>query len=104
LLKLETNCLEQESKAVMHTVCENIACFKRLKKQKKFFKSKGKDIVCYGLKTLDKLKKAKEKERQIKTKHVTAKAATMPSNALTLLLTNTNPFANVKVLLLPLEV
>jgi hypothetical protein len=104
LLKLETNCLEQESKATMHAVCKNIACLKRLKKQKKFLKSKGKDIVCYSLKTLDKLEKAKEKERQIETKHVTAKAAITLSNALVLLLTKANPFASVKVPLLPLEV
>jgi hypothetical protein len=56
------------------------------------------------LKTLNKLKKAKEKERQIKTKHTTTKAAAMPSNALALLLTKANPFVSVKVPLLPLKV
>jgi hypothetical protein len=85
----------------MHTVCKNIACFKRLKRQKKFFKFKGKDIVCYSLKTLDKLEKAKEKERQIKTKHI---ATAMPSNILALLLTKANPFTSVKVPLLLLKV
>jgi hypothetical protein len=79
----------------------HICCFK---KQERFFKSKSKDIVCYGLKTLDKLEKAKEKERQIETKHITAKVAAMLSNALALLLTEANPFASVKVPLLPLEV
>jgi hypothetical protein len=88
----------------MHTVCENIACLKHLKKQKKFLKSKGKDIVCYSLKTLNKLEEAKEKERQIKTKHVTLKATAMLFNVLVLLLTKANPFVDVKVLLLLLEV
>jgi hypothetical protein len=53
---------------------------------------------------LDKLKKAKEKERQIETKRITAKAAAIPSNALALSLTKANPFVNVKVPLLLLEV
>jgi hypothetical protein len=88
----------------MYAVYENIACFKCLKKQKKFLKSKGKDIVCCSLKTLNKLEKAKEKERQIETKYVTTKAAAMLSNALVLLLTKANPFASVKVPLLFPEV
>jgi hypothetical protein len=53
---------------------------------------------------LDKLEKAKEKERQIKTEYVTTKAVAMPSNVLVLLLTKANPFASVKVPLLLLEV
>jgi hypothetical protein len=53
-----------------------MSCIKRLKKQQKFLKSKGKDIVCYSLKTLDKLEEVKEKERQIKTKHAAIKATT----------------------------
>jgi hypothetical protein len=104
LLKLETDCLERESKAAIHAVCENMACLKRLEKQKKFLKSKGKDIVRHGLKTLDKLKEAKEKERQIETERTTAKVAAMPSNVLALLSTKVNPFAGVKVLLLLPEV
>jgi hypothetical protein len=88
----------------MRAVCENIACLKRLKKQKKFLKSKGKDMVCCGLKTLDKLKEAKEKEKQMETKYTTAKAVAMPFNVLALLLTKANPFASVKVPLLPPEV
>jgi hypothetical protein len=84
----------------MHAVKENIVCLKCLKKQKKFLKSKGKDIVCYSLRTLNKLEKVKEKERQIKSKRIATKAATIPSNALALLLTKVNPFARIKVLLL----
>jgi hypothetical protein len=56
------------------------------------------------LKTLNKLEKAKEKERQIETECITTKAAAMPSNTLALLLTKANPFASVKVLLLLLKV
>jgi hypothetical protein len=71
----------------MRAVCENIACLKRLKKQKKFFKSKGKDMVC-----------CKETER------ATTKAAAMPSNVLALSLTEADPFVGVEVPLLPPEV
>jgi hypothetical protein len=56
------------------------------------------------LKILDKLKEAKEREKQIKTKHATTKAAVMLSNTLVLLLTKANPFASVKVPLLSLKV
>ena len=57
----------------MHTVCENMSYLKRFKRQKKFFKSKGKDIVCYSLRTLNKLKEVKERKRQIKEKCTTNK-------------------------------
>jgi hypothetical protein len=84
----------------MHTVKENIACLKRLKKQKKFLKSKGKDIVCCSLKMLDKLKEVKEKERQIESKRVATKVVAMLSIVLALLLTKVNPFVKIKVPLL----
>jgi hypothetical protein len=98
-LELETDCLKQESKAAMRAVCENIACLKHLKKQKKFLKSKGKDIVCYGLKTLDKLEEAEEKKRQIEAKRATAVATARPSSAYVpaLFATKANPFARLKV-------
>jgi hypothetical protein len=48
---------------------------KHLKRQQKFLKSKGKDIVCCSLKTLNKLKEVKERKRQIETKYVAVKAA-----------------------------
>jgi hypothetical protein len=71
-----------------------------LKKQERFLKSKGKDIVCHSLKTLDKLEKAKEKERQMESEHATTKAAARPSSVcvLALSLTRTNPFARLKAL------
>jgi len=50
-------------KLAQRTMSKNIACIKRLEKQKKFLKSKGKDMVCRSLKTLDKLKEAEEKEK-----------------------------------------
>jgi len=52
-----------------------MSCIKRLKKQQEFLKSKGKDIVCYSLKTFNKLEKVKERKRQIKVKHTANKAA-----------------------------
>jgi len=51
-----------------------MSCIKRLKRQQEFLKSKGKDIVCYSLKTLNKLEKVKERERQIKLKYTAVKA------------------------------
>jgi hypothetical protein len=36
---------------------------------------KGKDIVCYSLKTLNKLKEVKEKEKQIEIEHAAVEAA-----------------------------
>jgi hypothetical protein len=51
-----------------------MSCIKRLEKQQKFLKSKGKDIVRCGLKTLDKLKEVKERERQIETERAAIKA------------------------------
>jgi hypothetical protein len=85
-------------------VAESIACLKRLKKQKKFLKSKGKDIVHCGLKTLDKLKEAKEKERQIEEERAATKATAKPSDALALSVTKVNPFAGIEVPLLPPKV
>jgi hypothetical protein len=79
-------------------------CICCLKKQERFFKSKGKDIVCYKLKTLDKLKEVEEKERQIEAKHIATKAIAKPFNTLALLLTKANPSAKLKALLLLLKV
>jgi hypothetical protein len=52
-----------------------MSCIKRLKRQQEFLKSKGKNIVCCSLKTLNKLKEVKERERQVETKHTAIKAA-----------------------------
>jgi hypothetical protein len=59
-------------------------------------------MVRCSLKTINELDKAKEKEKQIKPKQ--AAAAAMPSNALVLSKTRTDPFVSLKVLLLPLKV
>ena len=72
----------------------------RLKKQQRFLKFKGKDIVCYKLKTLNKLKEAKEKEKQIKFNYIAFKAAIRLFDVLVLLLTKINPFAKINILLL----
>jgi hypothetical protein len=90
----------------MRAICKNIACLERLEKQKLFLRSKSKDIVCCSLKTIDKLDKAEEKEKQIELKQ--AATAAMISNsprpsALAPRAEN-NPFASLKVSLLPLKV
>jgi hypothetical protein len=87
----------------MRTVCKNIVCLERLKKQKRFLKSKGKDMLCHGLKTLNKLEEAKEREKQKEEKHATKVAATLfvPTSNLLLM---SNPFAKLKVPLLPPKV
>ena len=59
----------------MRAVCKNMSYLKRLERQKKFLKSKGKDMVCCSLKTLNKLEEAEEKERQIEMERAAAKAA-----------------------------
>jgi hypothetical protein len=57
-------------------------------------------MLCYSLKTLDKLKETKEREKQEEEKHV-AKATTSFVPTTNFLLTS-NPFAKLKVpLLLP---
>jgi hypothetical protein len=61
-------------------------------------------MVCYSLKTLDKLEEVEAKEKQIESKHATTKAATMLFSVLVLLLTKVNPFAKIKVPLLSLRV
>jgi hypothetical protein len=79
---------------------------RRLEKQQSFLKSKGKDIVCCSLKTIDKLDKIKEKEKQIKLKQ--AATAAILSNDLRLSApaprAKSDPFASLKVLLLPPKV
>jgi hypothetical protein len=98
---MEEDCLKKESKTALCLAKENLACHKQLKKQKKFFKSKGKEMLCCSLKTLDKLEEAKEKEKQEKEKHATKAATTLFVPTSNLFLTS-NPFAKLKVpLLLP---
>ena len=80
---------------------KNLAYIQWLKKQEKFLKSKGKDMVCYSLKTLDELEEAKEKERQIEEERAANKAAASLFYALAL---EANPFTRIKIPLLPLEV
>jgi hypothetical protein len=103
LLKREEERLKQESKAAIRVVCKNMVCLKRLEKQKRFLKSKGKDMLCYGLRTLDKLEEAKEKEKQVKEKRAAKAAATLFALTSNLLLTS-NPFAKLEVPLLPPKV
>ena len=73
-LEQEETCLKLKKERALQLIVENTACVLCLEKQQKFLKSKGKDMVRCGLKTLNKLEKVKEKERQIETKRVTIKA------------------------------
>jgi hypothetical protein len=62
-LKLEEDCLERESEVALRLAKENLACYKQLEKQKKFLKSKRKDMLRHSLKMLDKLEEVEERER-----------------------------------------
>ena len=78
---------------------------KRLKRQQEFLKSKDKDIVRCSLKTLNKLKEVKEREKQIKGERAAIKAAIKLFIALQATLKQfANPFAKIKIPLLLLEV
>ena len=88
-------------KAALRTAIESMARAKRLKKQQRFLKSKGKDMVCCGLKTLNKLEEAKERERQMETERAAVKVAAIQVHGQAAL---ANPFARIEIPLLPLEV
>jgi hypothetical protein len=74
-LEAKEACIKAKKETAFQLVCENMSCIKRLEKQQEFLKSKGKDIVCYSLKTLDELEEVEEKERQIETKRTAVEAA-----------------------------
>jgi hypothetical protein len=110
-LEREEDCLERERKATLavhetalRTAMESMACAKRLEKQQRFLKSKGKDMLRCGLKTLDKLEEAEEKERQMEAERAATEAAARPSSALAPRLIRSDPFANLEVPLLPPKV
>jgi hypothetical protein len=81
-----------------------MARLERLEKQKLFLKSKGKDMVCRGLKTMDELDEAEEKEKQIELEQA-ATAAMLSSGLRPDALApraESDPFASLEVpLLLP---
>jgi hypothetical protein len=106
-LEMEEDRLEKESEAASRLLAENLrlaqensARLARLEKQKKFLKSKGKDMLRRGLKTLDELEEAEEKERQAEERSRAA-AAAIPTSAVQ---TQSDPFAGLEVPLLPPEV
>ena len=74
VLKAKEACIKAKKETAFQLVYKNMSCIKHLEKQQEFLKSKGKDIVCYSLKTLNKLEKVKERERQIKLKYTAVKA------------------------------
>jgi len=100
-LKAEEACIKAEKETAFRLVYENMSCIERLKKQQEFLKSKGRDMVCRGLKTLDELEEVKEKERQIETERAAAKAAATQVHGPA---AEANPFAGIEIPLLPLEV
>jgi hypothetical protein len=110
-LELETDCLEREMesafavlRSAQQTALESAARIERLKKQERFLKSKGKDMVRRRLKTMDKLNEVKEKEKQREAKQ-TAQAVMLSSGPRPDALApraKSNPFASLGVpLLLP---
>jgi hypothetical protein len=83
-----------------------MAYIKQLKRQQQFLKAKGKDMVCRGLKTIDKLNEAEEKEKQIESKQAAAAAMLSSSPTLSVLAlgVESDPFAGLEVFLLPPKV
>ena len=107
MLGIETDCLKQESKAALQSICKSSACLKRFEKQKKFLKSKGRDMVCHSLKTLDKLEEAEEKEKREEEERKRAAetaAATAAAEAAIAAANPLDPFARIEVPLLLLRV
>jgi hypothetical protein len=101
---VEEERLEKERETALLLAEQSLARARRLEKQQKFLRSRGKDMVRRGLKTLDELDEAEAKERQMESERATAEAAAMPSNVLVLSSTEADPFAGVEVPLLPPEV
>jgi hypothetical protein len=100
-LKVEEERLQHESEAAMRAVCKNMSCLKRFKKQKKFLKSKGKDMVRRSLKTLDKLEEVEEKEKQMEEERAATRAA---ATVCALAPSKPDPFTRIEILLLLLKV
>ena len=101
VLEAEEACIKAKKETAFRLVCENMSCIERLEKQQEFLKSKGRDIVRRGLKTLNELEEVKEKERQIETERAAAEAAATQVYSLA---AKADPFAGIKIPLLPPEV
>jgi hypothetical protein len=107
-LELETDRLEREKAiafsqigAAQRLMSENLARLQRLERQEKFLKSKGKDMVRRGLKTLDELEEVEEKERQMETERAAVEAAATQVHGQA---AAADPFAGIEIPLLPPEV
>jgi hypothetical protein len=100
-LEREEACLEFEKERAFQLIVKNTAYVLCFEKQQRFLKSKRKDIVCRGLKTLNKLEETEEKEKQIKEERAASKAAV---TAYALALSEPDPFAKIEILLLLLKV
>ena len=100
-LEMEEDRLERESETALRLAEENLARHKRLEKQKKFLKSKGKEMLRRGLKTLDELEEVEERERQMETERAAAEAAATQIHGQA---AAADPFAGIEIPLLPPEV
>jgi hypothetical protein len=107
-LELETDCLKHKKAiafsqigAAQRLISENLARLQHFEKQEKFLKSKGKDMVCHSLKTLDKLEEVEEKEKQMEEERAASKAA---ATAYALVPLESDPFAKIEIPLLLLKV
>jgi hypothetical protein len=100
-LEREETRLELEKERALQLIAENTARVLRLERQQKFLKSKGKDMVRRGLKTLDELEEAEERERQMETERAAVEAAATQVHGQAAV---ADPFAGIEIPLLPPEV
>jgi hypothetical protein len=96
----------REGERLQHKEEEAIAKILCLRKQQRLLKSKRKEMLCCGLKTMDELDNAEEKEKQIELEQAATAAMLSSSPRLDALApgAKNDPFAGLEVPLLPLEV
>jgi hypothetical protein len=94
--------LRFEKEKALRLMSETSARILRLKKQQEFLRSKDKDMVRCGLKTLDKLEEAEGKERQEEERKRATEAAAILSTIVPK--SQSDPFTRLEIPLLPLKV
>jgi hypothetical protein len=100
-LEREEERLRFEKDKALRLMSETTARILRLEKQQEFLKSKGRDMLRRGLKTLDELEEAEAKEKQMEEERAAAEAAANQSHAPA---PEADPFAGLEVPLLPPEI
>jgi hypothetical protein len=100
-LEAEEARIKAEKETAFRLVRENMSRIERLEKQQGFLKSKGKDMVRRGLKTLDELEEVEERERQMETERAAIEAAATQVHGQA---AAADPFAGIEIPLLPPEV